>query len=85
MTTIKDQEVDQLLRDGLVRAPSGFANDVMTIVRFESEQERAPDKAKESSYVRLIVQTFALLIAGVIGLSQTVAFVFSLWISSIAI
>lgn len=87
MTDFKPDEIEQLLQQGFVKAPPTFRQDVMAAVCSQADiQATRPQQRKTARphLLRVIFQTAALALAGVVGISQALAFVFGLWITSVA-
>jgi|GEM_PF-1253950 len=83
-------QVDQLLRQGLLSPPDDFTERVMSAIQRDSTtspralDRNAQTKLMNNNRVRAFTQWLALALATAIGLTQTIAFVFGLWTTSIA-
>lgn len=90
MTDFKTDEIEQLLQQGFVKPPPTFSHDVMAAVRSQANEQTLQLQQDKSTYptyphfLRVGAQVVALAIASVVGISQALAFVLSLWITSVA-
>lgn len=76
-------EWDELLGDGLVRPPADFQASVMQRVKQEPNDTNASPSLIHS--FGALLQAAAVLIGAIAAGWQTLAFVFSLWATAVAI
>lgn len=81
-----NDELDALLQDGLLLAPSDFTQRVMRVIG-PPVPAAMPARTRRRPWQRLrwLVAASGLLGTGLLGLGQLVSFVFGLWIASAAL
>lgn len=87
MTDFEPDEIEELLQQGFVKAPPTFQRDVMLAINSETSaatQDIVPVDYARPHFLHVVFQFVALTLAGIVGISQALAFVFSLWITSVA-
>lgn len=74
---------DELLRDGLIEPPEDFQARVMH--RVQHEHDEAYALPSQTSSLVALLQATAVLIGAVAAGWQTLAFIFGLWATTVAI